>query len=76
MLYLNFRAMLFRPAFAHLTLTNVVFEFLWCILSFIVRVNLTLTNVVFELPIKDKYDYIIIDLTLTNVVFEYSTAIY
>ena len=71
MLYLNWTC--FQPLAGldtYLTLTNVVFEFLFYIRIDIYIFDLTLTNVVFESKScgclnKNKHN-----LTLTNVVFE------
>ena len=54
-----------------LTLTNVVFEFVYLFQQWIKCTNLTLTNVVFELICFDESDKEFLDLTLTNVVFEF-----
>ena len=72
MLYLN--AAPFQPPLPqpkHLTLTSVVFEFLYLQKDDISIIDLTLTSVVFELFSSAKLIRYSAYLTLTSVVFEY-----
>ena len=70
MLYLNFASLIKVTAPSNLTLTSVVFEFVWIMCFNPFPCYLTLTSVVFELYIKDADDFTERDLTLTSVVFE------
>ena len=55
---------------SNLTLTNVVFECLFCCFTHSKYNNLTLTNVVFEFLLVYINLFKLDNLTLTNVVFE------
>ena len=72
MLYLNLLVNFVNIQSCHLTLTNVVFEFLIFLYIFQFKIYLTLTNVVFEFCSFESIKFIIVNLTLTNVVFEWT----
>ena len=75
MLYLNCFCYPYLLTFPNLTLTSVVFEFLYHLSKFIHGYYLTLTSVVFEYNSPRSFALWQQNLTLTSVVFEWSVKL-